>query len=62
MRGMKVILGFFALVVLIFAAYAVLRTVPIDNCGENGSGLPASSYHPVFPLITTQKMLRGRGL
>ena len=50
MRGMKVILGFFALVVLIFAAYAVLRTVPIDNCGENGSGFACIELPPGFSI------------
>ncbi|AKB36957.1 L-sorbosone dehydrogenase [Methanosarcina siciliae C2J] len=39
MKETKIIFGFFALVVLIFVAYTVLRTVPIDNCGENGKGI-----------------------
>ncbi len=47
---MKIILGFFTLVVLIFAAYAVLRTVPIDNCGENGSGFACIELPPGFSI------------
>lgn len=39
MKGTKVILGFFALIILIFATYTVLRTVPVNDCGENGTGL-----------------------
>ena len=50
MKGIKIILGFFALVVLIFAAYAVLRTVPIDNCGENGSGFACIKLPPGFSI------------
>ena len=50
MKGIKIILGFFALVVLIFAAYAILRTVPIDNCGENGTGLACIELPPGFSI------------
>lgn len=50
MKGIKIILGFFALVVLIFATYAVLRTVPIDNCGENGSGFTCIKLPPGFSI------------
>ena len=36
MKGKNLIIGFLALIVLVFAVYAVLRTVPVNNCGENG--------------------------
>jgi len=39
MKGTRIIFGFFALAVLIFSAYVVLRTVPLNGCGENGTGL-----------------------
>lgn len=39
MKGKSLILGSLALFVLVLATYAVLRTVPISNCGENGTGL-----------------------
>lgn len=39
MKGTKVILGFFALIILVFATYTILRTVPVNDCGENGTGL-----------------------
>ncbi|KKG20943.1 sorbosone dehydrogenase family protein, partial [Methanosarcina sp. 2.H.T.1A.15] len=50
MKGTKIILGFFVFVVLIFAAYAVLRTVPIDNCGENGTGPACIELRPGFSI------------
>jgi glucose/arabinose dehydrogenase len=39
MRVKSLIIGFLAVIVLIIAAYAVLITVPISNCGQNGTGL-----------------------
>lgn len=39
MKVKKIILGLFALIVLIFAAYSILRVVPFNNCGENGEEL-----------------------
>ncbi|AKB18533.1 MULTISPECIES: sorbosone dehydrogenase family protein [unclassified Methanosarcina] len=50
MKVTRIILGFFAFVVLIFAAYAVLRTVPIDNCGENGAGPACIKLPPDFSI------------
>ena len=32
MKETKVIFGFFAVIALIFVAYAILRTVPINLC------------------------------
>lgn len=39
MKGTRVILSFFAIIALIFVAYAALRTAPVSDCGENGTGL-----------------------
>lgn len=50
MKGTKIILGFFALAVLIFSAYTVLRTVPVNNCGENGTGLACIELLPGFSI------------
>ncbi|AKB78012.1 L-sorbosone dehydrogenase [Methanosarcina horonobensis HB-1 = JCM 15518] len=50
MKGTRIILGFFALAVLIFSAYVVLRTVPIDDCGENGTGLACIELPPGFSI------------
>ena len=38
------------LVVLIFASYVVLRTVPINDCGENGTGLACIKLPPGFSI------------
>ncbi|WP_269851481.1 PQQ-dependent sugar dehydrogenase [Methanosarcina horonobensis] len=43
-------MAFFALAVLIFSAYVVLRTVPIDDCGENGTGLACIELPPGFSI------------
>lgn len=50
MKGTKIILGFFALAVLIFSAYVVLRTVPVNNCGEKGTGLACIELPPGFSI------------
>jgi glucose/arabinose dehydrogenase len=50
MKGIRIILGFFALVILIATAYAVLRTVPINDCGENGTGLACIELPPGFSI------------
>ncbi|HET8687571.1 MAG TPA: PQQ-dependent sugar dehydrogenase, partial [Methanosarcina sp.] len=50
MKGAKVIFGFFAVIALIFVAYAVLRTVPIDSYGENGTGLACIKLPPGFSI------------
>lgn len=50
MKGSKIVFGFFAVIVLIFVTYAVLRTVPISNCGENGTGLACIKLPPGFSI------------
>jgi glucose/arabinose dehydrogenase len=50
MKGTKIILSFFAIVILIFASYIVLRTVPINDCGENGTGLACIKLPPGFSI------------
>ncbi|MDD2340180.1 MAG: hypothetical protein PHG79_07985 [Methanosarcina sp.] len=50
MKGSKIIFGFFVVIVLIFVTYVFLRTVPIDNCGENGTGLSCIELPPGFSV------------
>jgi glucose/arabinose dehydrogenase len=50
MKGSKIILGIFAAIILIFVAYAALRTVPIGECGENGAGLECIELPPGFSI------------
>ncbi|HII92564.1 MAG TPA: sorbosone dehydrogenase family protein, partial [Methanosarcina sp.] len=50
MKGTKVILGFFAVIALIFVAYAVLRTIPVNGCGENGTGIDCIKLPPGFSI------------
>lgn len=50
MKVKKLIFGFLAIIVLVFATYAVLRTVPISNCGENGTGLACIKFPPGFSI------------
>lgn len=50
MKGTRIILGFFALAILIFSAYAVLRTVPINECGDNGTGIECIGLPPGFSI------------
>jgi glucose/arabinose dehydrogenase len=50
MKGAKVIFGFFAVIALIFVAYAILRTVTINNCGENGTELACIKLPPGFSI------------
>ena len=50
MKGKNLIIGFLALIVLVFAVYAVLRTVPVNNCGENGTGLACIKLPPGFSI------------
>jgi glucose/arabinose dehydrogenase len=50
MKVIKLIFGFLAIIVLVFATYAVLRTVPISNCGENGTGLACIKLPPGFSI------------
>ncbi len=50
MKGKTLILGILAVIVLVFATYAVLRTVPISNCGENGTGLACIKLPPGFSI------------
>ena len=50
MKGSKIIFGVFAAIVLIFAAYAALRTVPIGECRENGEWLKCIELPPGFSI------------
>ncbi|MDR7666170.1 sorbosone dehydrogenase family protein [Methanosarcina sp. Z-7115] len=50
MKGVKIIVGFFAVIALILVAYAALRTVPISDCGENGTGLACIKLPPGFSI------------
>jgi glucose/arabinose dehydrogenase len=50
MKVKMLIFGFLAIIVLVFATYAVLRTVPISNCGENGTGLACIKLPPGFSI------------
>jgi len=50
MKGVKIIFGFFAVIVLILVANAVLRTVPINGCGENGTELACIQLSPGFSI------------
>jgi glucose/arabinose dehydrogenase len=50
MRVKSLIIGFLAVIVLVFATYAVLRMVPISNCGENGTGLACIKLPPGFSI------------
>lgn len=50
MKGKNIIIGFLVLIVLVFATYAVLRTVPVNNCGENGTGLACIKLPPGFSI------------
>jgi len=50
MNGKNLIIGFLALIVLVFTVYAVLRTVPVNNCGENEAGLACIKLPPGFSI------------
>ncbi|MGB9927685.1 MAG: PQQ-dependent sugar dehydrogenase [Methanosarcina sp.] len=50
MKAMKLLFGFFAVVVLVFVAYGALRTVPLNDCGENGTGLACVNLPPGFSI------------
>ena len=50
MKVKKLIFGFLAIIVLVFATYAVLRTVPISDCGENRTGLACIKLPPGFSI------------
>ncbi|MHB8102657.1 MAG: PQQ-dependent sugar dehydrogenase [Methanosarcina sp.] len=50
MKVKMLIFGFLAIIVLVFATYAVLRTVPISDCGENGTGLACIKLPPGFSI------------
>jgi glucose/arabinose dehydrogenase len=50
MKGKTLIFGLLALIVLAFTTYAVLRTVPVNNCGENGTGLACIKLPPGFSI------------
>ena len=50
MKGIKVILGFFAIIAFIFVAYAALRTIPVNGCGENGTGIDCIKLPPGFSI------------
>ena len=50
MKVSKIKYVFLVIVVFIFVTYAVLRTVPIDNCGENGTGLVCLELQPGFSI------------
>ena len=50
MKGSKIIFGVFVAIVLIFAAYAVLRIVPIGVCNENGAELESIKLPPGFSI------------
>jgi len=50
MKRSKIIFGFFSVIVLIFVAYAALRTVSINDCGENGTGLACIELPPGFSI------------
>jgi glucose/arabinose dehydrogenase len=50
MKGKTLILRLLAVIVLVFATYAVLRTVPFNNCGENGTRLACIKLPPGFSI------------
>ena len=50
MKVTRIILGFFVLAILIFSAYVVLRTVPVSDCGENGTGLACIALPQGFSI------------
>jgi glucose/arabinose dehydrogenase len=50
MKVTRIILGFFVLAILIFSAYLVLRTVPLSDCGENGTGLACIALPQGFSI------------
>jgi glucose/arabinose dehydrogenase len=50
MKGTKLILGLLVVIALVFGTYAVLRTVPLSNCGENGTGLACIKLPPGFSI------------
>jgi glucose/arabinose dehydrogenase len=50
MKGKNLIIGFLAVIILVFATYAVLRTVPVNNCGENETGLACIKLPPGFSI------------
>jgi len=59
MKGKTLILGLFAVIVLVFATYGVLRTVPISNCGENGTGLACIKLPPGFSIDYYAENVKG---
>ena len=50
MKGSKTIFGAFAAIILIFAAFAALRTIPIGECRENEAGLEYIELPPGFSI------------
>ncbi len=50
MKGRNIILGLFVLIFLIFATYAVLRTIPLNDCGENETGPACIRLPPGFSI------------
>lgn len=59
MRGTRILVGFFALIALIFIAYGALRTVPINDCGENGTGPACIELPPGFSIDYYAKNVEG---
>jgi glucose/arabinose dehydrogenase len=50
MKGTRIILGFIAIIALIFVAYAALRTIPLNDCGKNGTVLDCIELPPGFSI------------
>jgi glucose/arabinose dehydrogenase len=59
MKGKFLILGLLAVIVLVFAIYGVLRTVPISGCGENGTGLACIKLPPGFSIDYYAENVKG---
>ncbi|MCQ1536692.1 sorbosone dehydrogenase family protein [Methanosarcina sp. KYL-1] len=53
MKSKNIIFGlitFMALIILVFSAYAALRSVPLSNCDENGTGIGCIELPPGFSI------------
>jgi glucose/arabinose dehydrogenase len=59
MKGKFLILGLLAVIILVFAIYGVLRTVPISSCGENGTGLACIKLPPGFSIDYYAENVKG---
>jgi glucose/arabinose dehydrogenase len=50
MKGIKIFFGFLIVIALVFMTYGVLRTVPLNDCGENGTGLACINLPAGFSI------------